>query len=271
MNDDHRLAQNRTTWDAWTQLNYESEFYDVESFKQGRSPLDDIVLAGVGDVDGKRLLHLQCHFGMDTLKWARMGAQVTGVDFSSAAISQARQLAEEIGVEAEFVESSVEAAPSVMKQADSYDVVFTSYGAISWLPSLKPWAKTIAYFLKPGGTFFVADHHPAAWIFDDDDPTPGLRYKYPYFSQEPISDEQTGNYAQPDADVTTTNHSWQHTFEEILGTLIDAGLTVTELREYDRCAWAWFPWMEQRDDGFWHMPAEHGDIPLMFSVTATKP
>jgi 2-polyprenyl-3-methyl-5-hydroxy-6-metoxy-1,4-benzoquinol methylase len=268
--DEARLAENRATWDRWVDLNYTSDFYDVESFKRGRSTLDEIERAGVGDVAGKRLLHLQCHFGMDTLSWARLGAEVTGVDFSARAIETARGLADELGIEAEFVQCSVDSAPYILSGAETYDVVFTSYGAISWLPRLAPWAETIAYFLKPGGIFFVADHHPTAWIFDDDDPTPGLRYKYPYFSREAMRDEAAGNYARPDAPERSVSHSWQHTFEEVVGSLLDEGLTILQLREYDRCAWAWFEWMERGDDGFWRMPDDHGDIPLMFSVTATK-
>ncbi len=241
------MAENRATWDRWVDLNYDSDFYDVESFKSGRIALDEIERAGVGDVEGKRLLHLQCHFGMDTLSWARLGAQVTGIDFSPNAIARARQLAEELGLEAEFVQCSVDSAPYILKGAETFDVVYTSYGAISWLPRLDAWAETIAYFLKPGGLFFVADNHPATWIFDDEDPTPGLRYKYPYFSREAVRDETTGNYAQPDAPDRTVCHSWQHTFEEILTALLDEGLTIVELKEYDRCAWAWFEWMVKGD------------------------
>ena len=266
-----KFAANRETWNRWTSLNYSSDFYDVASFKAGKSSLDEIELAGVGDVDGKRLLHLQCHFGMDTISWARLGAEVTGIDFSPEAIRQARELAEELNIEATFELCSVEDAPGILGQADAYDIVYTSYGAISWLDRLDGWAETVAHFLKPGGTFFVVDEHPTVWIFDDVDPTPGLRYKYSYFSREALRDEATGNYAQPDAPDPSVTYSWQHTFEEIVNSLLRAGLEITELKEYDCCAWAWFEWMERGDDELWRMPAEHGDIPLMFSVTARKP
>lgn len=268
------VNENRASWDRWTDLNYNSDFYDVAGFKAGRVALDDIERAGVGDVTGKRLLHLQCHFGMDTLSWARLGATVTGVDFSERAIERARELASDVGIDAEFVCCDVADAREHL--SGEFDVVFVSYGAISWLPDLGPWARTIASVLAPGGKLFVADHHPALWVYDDTDPpgTPAadasLRYKYPYFGTEPIRDEMTGNYADPDSTVETVTYSWQHTFEDIVGSLLGAGLRITALKEYDRIAWAWFPWMEQDEDGLWHMPQGVGDIPLLFSVSATK-
>jgi len=265
-----RTSVNRDTWDRWADLNFESEFYDVGAFKGGRCSLDHIERAGVGDVAGKRLLHLQCHFGMDTLSWARLGATVTGIDFSPRAIERARLLAEELGIDARFVLCAVEDAPSCVHGEAEFDVVYTSYGAISWLPDLGPWARTVAHFLKPGGRFFVVDHHPTVWIFDDVDPTPGLRYRYPYFGREPVRDEQQGNYADPSAPGISVSYSWQHTFEDIVGSLLAAGLRITELREYDRVAWSWFEWMERDEDGLWRMPPQTGDIPLMFSIKATK-
>lgn len=268
------LEENRRSWDRWTDLNYDSDFYDVAGFKAGRVALDEIERAGVGDASGKRLLHLQCHFGMDTLSWARLGATVTGVDFSERAIERARELAADVGIDAEFVCCDVADAREHLN--GEFDVVFVSYGAISWLPDLGPWAQTIASVLAPGGKLFVVDHHPALWTYDDTDPadTPAekavLRYKYPYFGTEPIRDEMTGNYADPASDVESVTFSWQHTFEDIVGSLLGAGLRITALKEYERIAWAWFPWMEQDDDGMWRMPSSVGDIPLMFSVNAQK-
>lgn len=273
MTRDAYSEENRIAWDAWTELNYSSAFYDVEGFIAGRNANDHIELEGVGDVAGKRLIHLQCHFGMGTLSWARLGAEVVGVDFSERAIARARELAELTGIPAEFVCCDVnEAADHV---SGEFDIVFVSYGAISWLADLRPWAETIARLLKPGGTFFVVDHHPTLWIFDDTDETnrdpaaADLRYRYSYFSREALREEQTGNYSTPESDVATVTYSWNHTFEEIVGSLLAAGLRITDLREYDRMAWAWFPWMEPAEDGLWRMPEGVGDIPLMFSVTAT--
>ena len=268
------IGTNRETWDRWTDLNYASDFYDVDGFKAGRSSLDPIELAGVGDVAGRRLLHLQCHFGMDTISWARLGARVAGVDFSPRAIERAIELARACDVTAEFYCCDVSEAAT--RVPGEFDIVFVSYGAISWLPELETWARTIAAKLARGGRLFVVDHHPSLWVFDDTDPPTTaaadaqLRYRYPYFGTEALREEATGNYSTPDSDIVSVSYSWQHTFEEIVGSLLCAGLRITELREYDRIAWAWFPWMERGDDDLWRMPAHVGDIPLMFSVTATR-
>ena len=264
------LATNRKTWNRWADLNLGSEFYDVAGFKAGRSTLDRLERAGVGDVSGKRLLHLQCHFGLDSLSWARLGADVVGVDFSERAIEIAEDLAQELDIDARFVCSDIYAATENVDGAGTFDIVFVSYGAISWLPDLGPWAESIAHFLKPGGKAFIIDHHPTVWIFDDSTSERVLRYKYPYFGTDPIRDEETGNYAQPDAPDVSVSYSWQHNFEDIVGSLVSAGMRIESLREYDRVAWAWFEWMERDEDGLWRMPADMGDIPLMFSISAVK-
>lgn len=264
-----QVAQNRATWDRWADLNFGSDFYDVASFKAGRNALDNIELEGVGDVAGKRLLHLQCHFGMGTISFARMGATVTGVDLSERAIELARSLAQELEIPATFICADVADATGVL-EAGAFDIVFVSYGAISWLPDLRPWARTIAHALAPGGTLFVVDHHPALWIFDDTTEERVLRYRYPYFSREALRDEAQGNYADPSDPHTHVSYSWQHTFEEIVSALRENGMRITALREYDRIAWAWFPWMEKDEDGLWRMPDDMGSLPLMFSVTAVR-
>lgn len=267
--DGDAVATNRATWNRWADLNFNSDFYDVAGFKAGRSSLDHIEREGVGDAEGKRLLHLQCHFGMDTISWARLGAVVTGVDISERAIELARTLADETGVSATFVCADVADAADLVGDA-AFDIVFVSYGAISWLPDLRPWARTIARALVAGGKLFVVDHHPALWVWDDTNNERVLGYRYPYFSREPIREEQQGNYADPTDPTVHVSYSWQHTFEDIVGALLGEGLRITALREYDRIAWAWFPWMERAEDGLWRMPDDMGDLPLMFSIEAVK-
>lgn len=266
------VAANRELWDAWADLHVGSEFYDVEGFvaEPDAHPLDPLVLGVVGDVAGKRLLHLQCHFGLDTLRLARMGAEVTGVDFSANAIAHARDLAERVGIDARFVESDVRTLPVEVKP-DFFDVVFTSHGAISWLPDLRPWAESVATRLAPGGTVHVVDMHPTLWIFDDEGAESGLRVRYGYFDRSPLPWQETGSYAAPDADFEGVSYSWQHTFEEIVGVLVEAGLSIRSLKEYERIAWQHMPWMERDADGMWRLPEGTGDIPLMFSISATKP
>jgi 2-polyprenyl-3-methyl-5-hydroxy-6-metoxy-1,4-benzoquinol methylase len=266
---DELRRANKDLWEKWTDLHVGSDFYDVESFKAGRDSLDAVELEGVGDVDGKTLLHLQCHFGQDTLSWARRGARVMGVDFSERAIAFARGLAEELGLDARFVCSDVCQVREHLG-GERFDVVFTSYGTVSWLPDIETWARVVADSLEPGGTFFMADHHPILWVFDEKAEERALRFKYGYFDREPVRGEEKGSYAVPDADVEVVGYFWQHTFEGIVGSLLSAGLRLTCLREYPYLAFKWFDYMERGEDGFWRMPEGMPDIPLMFSLTATK-
>lgn len=266
------IRANRDLWDGWTELHVTSEFYDVDGFKAGRDTLDAVELEGVGDIRGKSLLHLQCHFGLDTLSWARRGALVTGVDFSEKAVAHARRLARELGIEARFVQADVTDTAAVLSAlgGDRFDVVFTSHGTISWLPDLRPWACTIAGALKPGGMFFIADAHPFTWVFDDELTQPELRFRYDYFDRRPLRWDEKGSYAVPDADFAGVSYSWQHTFEDIVKALTGANLRVTSLREYPYLAWRWFPWMVETEDGGFRLPESMPQIPLMFSLTAEK-
>ncbi len=175
---DQYTQSNRELWDEWTGIHARSEFYDVEGFKAGRRSLRPIELEALGDVTGKTLLHLQCHFGMNTLDWARRGAQVTGVDFSEKAIALARSLSRELSIPAEFVLSDIAALPDVLHR--EFDIVFTSYGVLTWLSDLRRWGQVVAHFLKPGGTFFIAEFHLFAYIFDDE--VAELQVRYPYFA-----------------------------------------------------------------------------------------
>jgi SAM-dependent methyltransferase len=274
---DEFTRSNRALWDAWTRINIGSAMYDVEAFAAGRGrDLDPIARGGPGDVRGKSLLHLQCHFGMDTIRWARHGATVTGVDFSPEAIAAARVLAARMGVPATFVESDVYALPT--KLDGRFDVVFTSHGVLCWLPDLDGWARVIARFLAPGGVFFIVDAHPVLQIFNDRLTEPDLRLLYPYFhGPEPIREEHAGCYADPGAPIESVEHVWLHTLSDIVGALLRAGLRIESFEEYPFLAWPFFPWMERGDDGWWHLP-EHaglptgrGSLPLMFSLGASKP
>ena len=149
------MESNRRSWNERTPVHARSDFYGIERFKAGATSLLSVELEEMGDVQGKSLLHLQCHFGMDTLSWARLGANVTGADFSDEAIDLARSLSGELGIEAEFVLSNVYSLPDVLEA--QYDIVFTSYGVLVWLPDLKPWAEVVAHFLRPGGFFYIVD------------------------------------------------------------------------------------------------------------------
>jgi SAM-dependent methyltransferase len=265
---------NRAHWDELADFHPKTEFYDVDGFRAGKSTLDWIELEGVGDVTGKHLLHLQCHFGMDTLSWVRAGAErVVGVDFSTIAVETARELAAEVGLgdRATFVESDVYDLPNALN--DRFDVVFTSYGVLSWLPDVDAWAAVVETFLKPGGRFFIAEVHPTSDVllelYVDDDGT--VRSDWPYFSDDPLRFDEDGSYADYDADIdNTVTHVWPHSLGSIVTALVDAGLVVDELREYPVACFEQFPGkMRERPDGLWEVPGE--DYPLTFSLSAHKP
>lgn len=265
---------NRRMWNEWTRHHVRSAFYDVEGFRKGqrtgRAALDAIENAALGDVAGKSLLHLQCHFGLDTLSWARQGARVTGVDFSEDAIREARGLAAECGLPATFVQSDVYALPQRLDE--TFDIVFTSHGVLSWLPDLEPWAHVIAHFLRPGGLFYIIEAHPFAQVFDEERSDRELRPRYPYFTgPEPVRSERAGSYAAPDAPVRSVTYQWSHSIGEILTAIAAAGLRIDSVEEYPFAAWSIFPWLEPRPDGLWQFPCGEAIVPLMFAVKATKP
>jgi SAM-dependent methyltransferase len=260
------IAANHAVWEAWTPHHISSGGYDIPGFKAGRETLDPITLAGVGDVTGRTLLHLQCHFGLDTLSWARRGAAVTGVDFSAIAIAKAREIAADMSLPADFVCSNVYDAPTHLGR--QYDIVFTSVGILGWLPELEGWAEVVASCLKPGGRFFIFEAHPTAFLFDQKPPA-GMRLMYPYFARAPLIEEETGSYAAQDSGTQVTCHSFAHPLADILGSLLRAGMRITAYDEYPWLRWQGLPWMTRRDAYFWELPAQFGEIPMMFALTAT--
>ncbi len=266
---DDPVAANRALWDEWTSINMRSAFYRVEDFKDPNDiRLRDYEIAHVGDVTNKDLLHLQCHFGLDTLSWARLGARVTGVDFSPEGIGQARKLAAEVELPATFVESNVYDLPNNLD--GSFDVVYTSRGVLGWLPELDGWARVISHFLKPGGLFYIAEVHPALQSFDDQ--AEELRLRYPYFSRaEPLRWETEGSYADPTAHVEQPfEYGWPHPLSEIVNSLIAHGLRIDLLEEYPFLEWP-APFLVAAGDGTWVLPPDQeGELPLFFALKATK-
>ncbi|MEA2487041.1 MAG: hypothetical protein QOF16_695 [Actinomycetota bacterium] len=277
------MDANRQLWDEWTDIHESSDFYDLQSFIRGdenpderRGPpgvrLRDYEIEEVGDVANKDLLHLQCHFGIDTLSWARLGARVTGVDFSAKAVALARKVAGEIGLEADFVQSNVYDLPDVL--TDDFDIVYTSRGALSWLPDIQQWAQVAARFVRPGGFLYVTEAHPVLWVFDDENVEVGeLRPKYPYFSHtDPIRFKTQGSYADRAATVQSPyEYGWNHGFGEILTAIVQSGLTIESVREFPFVDWEW-PFLERWDDGTYRIPkSAGGELPLFYSVKATKP
>ncbi|MBN2043782.1 MAG: methyltransferase domain-containing protein [Anaerolineales bacterium] len=265
------VESNQQLWDQNTHVHVKSEFYDVAGFKAGKSSLNPIELEEIaGEVAGKDLLHLQCHFGMDTLSLARLGANATGVDFSGEAIKFARQLNEELEMDCQFIQSDIMDLKDNL--TGQFDIVFTSYGVLIWLPDLKRWAEAIAHFLKPGGTFFIAEMHPFGYVFNDQPDGAVLQAHYPYFyDPEPLSFSTGGTYADREAEIThPVSYEWQHSMGEIINALIEAGLRIEYLHEFDYTVFQQFPFLEQRENHLYHLPEEMPSIPLLFSLRATK-
>lgn len=262
---------NRRHWDEVVPVHADSDFYDVASFKAGETKLKPVELEELGDVRGKSLLHLQCHFGMDTLSWAREGAIVTGMDFSERAIEAARALAAETGIDARFLVSDVYALPENLQ--GQFDIVFTSYGVKAWLPDIKRWAQVAAHFVRPGGTFYIVEFHPFAGVFDDAADVTDLRVRYPYFpTEEPMRFDGGDTYAAASAAVEhRTTYEWPHTLGDIVTGLIDAGLRIEFLHEFPYASYPVHPLTEVVPDGKVRLKKHDGCVPLLFSIMATKP
>ena len=266
---DKYLMSNRALWDEWTGINYRSVFYRVADFKAGLNKLRPYEMAEIGPVDGKQLLHLQCHFGLDTLCWARLGARVTGIDFSDAAISQARAL--DVGLDARFLQSDIYELPHNLER--DFDIVYTSRGVLNWLPDLDRWGRVAAHFVRPGGFFYITEIHPIALVFDDDEGVRDLRLRYAYFNQpEPISVATKGSYADRNARVTQeVEYGWNHALGEIVTALTTAGLHIDFLHEFPFAEWP-ISFLRPAADGTHRLPPEHdGKLPLFFSLKASKP
>ena len=260
------IAANRALWDAWTRVHRDSSFYDLAGFLAGRDPLNRIETEELGDVAGRRLLHLQCHFGIDTLGWARRGARVTGVDFSPVAIATARRVAEQAGLEATFIESDIYALDH--HDIGTFDIVHSSYGVISWLPDLNRWAEIVARHLRPGGLFHLVENHPFTMMLDDD----GVSIRWPYLSTgEPIRLVSDASYVAPMPDGPLPEYNWSHGIGDIVTALIGAGLRIAWLREVPRTPYPFPGYLEKRPEGDYGWPGGRDDIPLTFTIGACAP
>jgi SAM-dependent methyltransferase len=267
------LRDNNALWDEWTRIHETSAFYDLDGFKRGGIRILQYELDEIGSVEGKDMLHLQCHFGMDTLSFARLGARVTGADFSQAAVELASSIAIEIGhPEARFVKSNLYELPDVLE--GDFDLVYTSGGVLGWLPDIRGWARVVAHFVRPGGRFYITEIHPVANVFENEGVAPGeFIVRYPYWEHpDPMSFPVEGSYADRGAEVSAkVEHGWDHGLGEIVTALIDAGLRIESLREYPFVNWP-MDFLVKTDDGTWRLPPTvKGELPLFFSLLASKP
>lgn len=260
---------NKDLWNKRTIVHKDSSFYNLAGFKMGENVLTPIELKEMGNVKGKKLLHLQCHFGMDTLNWARLGAEVTGMDISDKAIDEARKLNDDSsinsgGVNAKFICCNLYDLKEHLDQ--KYDIVFTSYGVIGWLPDLDKWAEIISYYLRPGGIFYMAEFHPVIWMFNDE----FTHIKYYYDNREIIITENQGTYTDRNAAIAVKEYSWNHALSEVLNALINAGLKIELFNEYMYSPYPCFSNVVETEKGKWHIKGMEGKIPMVYSVRAVK-
>ncbi len=273
MNDSMEL--NRQSWDERASLHAASSDYEVDAFVTDPEHLSEVVrfdLPRLGDIRGARAVHLQCHIGTDTLSLARLGAQVTGLDFSAQSLVQARALAGRCGASIEYVESDVYAADQVLA-AGSFDLVYTGIGALIWLPSIERWARTVAALLKPGGRLFLREGHPMLLAVNEDH-RDKLVIEYPYFEREsPMVWESDQTYVQTDTPLTkTVTHEWNHGLGEVVSALLGNGLQITALVEHDSIPWEALPGqMSLQDNGEWALSQDRWRLPLSYTLQALKP
>lgn len=260
------LELNRLWWDERVPLHLTSPFYDLDRFRAGGSTLLPYEPEEIGAVAGRQLLHLQCHIGTDTLSWARLGAEVTGLDFSEPAIAAARQLAGDVGLSARFVEAEVRGARAAVGR--EFDIVYTGKGALEWLPDIQEWARVVASLLRPGGILYLVEIHPLSDAMADERPVLECEY------EEGVAMEvdAPGDYADRSArGVHTTTIEWIHPLGAVVSALASSGLAVELLRERSETFFPRFPTLERRDDLVWEPAPGQPRWPLSYSLRARRP
>lgn len=261
---DPYLHINKTLWNNKVPHHLSSNFYDVPAFVAGKTSLRHIELGLLGDISGKRILHLQCHFGQDSISLARMGASVTAIDFSDKAIEAARELNTQTGQNVQFICSDVYALPEVL--TEKFDIVFTSYGTIGWLPDLDKWANVVSQFIKPGGQFIFVEFHPVVWMLDNE--LKNITYRY--FTDEPIVEITEGTYADPNAELKDQSISWNHGMAEVIASLLNQNLTLTHFQEYDYSPYACFPDVVEEGSEIYRTKHLGNKIPMTYSLIFRK-
>jgi 2-polyprenyl-3-methyl-5-hydroxy-6-metoxy-1,4-benzoquinol methylase len=264
--EDHAPAfeANRLAWNERAKLHVGSKFYDVDGFVGGNNSLTAVELELLGDIRDTEVLHLQCHFGLDTLSLVRLGARTTGLDISDEAIRQAVILSERAGLHAEWVVSNVlDHRPELDGR---FDTVFTSFGTIGWLPEVKTWAANIERYLKPGGRLVFVEFHPMVWMFDND----FERITYSYFNREPIVEEEVGSYADRNSNSKLISHTWNHSLQDVLSAILHAGLRIARFVELDGAPHNAFQRTVMGSDGLFRIEGMEGKLPMVYGLTAVK-
>ncbi|KOY86543.1 methyltransferase type 12 [bacterium 336/3] len=258
------LEINRNSWNNRLESHLNSDFYDLTSFLNGKSSLNDIEIDLLGNIQGKSILHLQCHFGQDTLSLARLGAEVTGVDLSDKAIKKAQELASQLNIKADFICSDIYDLPKHLDK--HFDIVFTSYGTIGWLPDLNKWGKLISQYLKPNGKFIFVEFHPVVWMFDDN----FERIGYNYFNDGAIIETESGTYADKNAPITQDYVCWNHGMGEVINNLIKNGLEILSLDEYDYSPYNCFNKTIEFEPQKYRIEHLSNKIPMVYALSAKK-
>jgi SAM-dependent methyltransferase len=258
------LEINKQSWNKKTPIHLTSDFYDLEGFLKGNTSLNPIELALLGDIKGKSILHLQCHFGQDTLSLGRMGADVTGIDLSDKAIESANELAIKIGVDATFICCNIYDLPNLLDE--KFDIVFTSYGTIGWLPDLDKWAEVVSTHLKPEGKFVFVEFHPVVWMFDDNFEKIG----YNYFNTGPIIEIYNGTYADKTADLSQEYVMWNHGMSEVLNALIKNNIQINSFDEFDFSPYNCFSETIEFEPKKFRIKHLDNKIPMVYSIVGSK-
>ena len=258
-------------WDELVHIHAQGNTYGLPAFKAGKSSLHALELGEVGDVAGKSLLHLQCHFGKDSLSWARLGAQVTAMDFSPEGIALGRALSQELSLPARFICCNLYDLPAQLDAPqEQFDVVYTSYGVLAWLPDHRRWAQIAASYVKPGGFFYIAEFHPLSMVFSETAFPPVVEFTY--FDEGAIAWPVEGSYADRSAVLQAkTSYEWNYPLGEVLTYLVEAGLRIEYLHEWDFSVYNQFPYLQEGPDGLYRLPPGAPRLPLMFSLKASKP
>jgi len=255
---------NKKSWNKKTVYHLKSDFYDVDGFLNGNSSLNEIELALLEDVEGKSILHLQCHFGQDTISLGRLGAKTTGIDLSDKAIESARELSKKAGIETSFICCDIYDLPNHLD--GKFDIVYTSYGTIGWLPDLNKWAEIISKYLKPNGKFVFVEFHPVVWMFDDN----FKKIEYNYLNSGAIIETESGTYADKNADINQEYVMWNHGMSEVVNSLIKNGLIINSLNEYDYSPYDCFSKTIEFKPKKYRIKHLGNKIPMVYSIVARK-
>ncbi|MEK6512001.1 class I SAM-dependent methyltransferase [Myroides odoratimimus] len=255
---------NKKTWNEKVALHVDSEFYNMKDFLAGETSLNEIELNLLGDVRGKKVLHLQCHFGQDTLSLARMGADVTGVDLSDKAVEKGSELAQQLGLDVRFICSDVYQLPEVLEE--QFDIVYTSYGVIGWLPDMNKWAEVVSKFVKPGGKFVFVEFHPFIWMYDYD----FTKIEYSYFNIEPIVEIETGTYADKTADAEFGSVSWNHSIADVVQGLVNNQLQIKAFEEHNYSPYPCFNQVVEIAPKKYQIKPFGDKAPLVYAIVAVK-